>query len=250
MRTGIGDPRSLDLRELCQVMFLGRAGGEDVFHTNPAGDEGVRKKGAMAFPRYRLRAHDRGMGLTREPHEAVQSHAEFRRRRVVCVSAKPCVSPAGVAAAGDRFAKAAEVLEVFVINAPISKRGGEHLFGGPRDPLGRGEAADVRKSFDSVSCEQFEEFFKGPRRVTDGPDHEVRISTTIHGFLLSFVLGNMSGPTGSSKQGIAMAASGKHQSATFVVESQMRECQRPLGPRAGSEGLCSDWTMWSSTTKR
>src|SRR5439155_728125 len=82
--------------------------------------------------------------------------------------------------------------------------------------------------FDSVSCEQFEEFFKGPRRVTDGPDHEVRISTTIHGFLLSFVLGNMSGPTGSSKQGIAMAASGKHQSATFVVESQMRECHRPL----------------------
>ena len=78
MRTGIGDPLSLDLGELCQVMFLGLARGEDVFHTNPADDEGVRKKGAMAFPRYRLRAHDGGMCPSREPHEAVQAHAEFR----------------------------------------------------------------------------------------------------------------------------------------------------------------------------
>src|SRR5216117_900511 len=135
----------------------------------------------MAFPRYRLGAHDGGLGLICEPHEAVHSCAEFRRRHVVCVSAKPCVPPAGVAAAGHRFAKAAEVLEVFVINAAISKRGGDHLFGDPWDPLGRGEAADVHKSFDSLSCEQSEEFFKGPRRVTDGPDLEVHISTTYMG---------------------------------------------------------------------
>jgi len=248
--TGIGDPRPLDLRELRELMMLGLSRGDDVFHRNASGDERIRYQGAMAFPRHHLGAHDGGTPLSREPNEAVQSHAEFRRRHVVCVSSKPRISPAGVAAVDHRFATAAEVLEVFVINAPISKRGGEHLFGGPWDPLGCGEAADVRESFDSVSCEEFEEFLKGQRRVTDGPDHEVRISTTIHGFLLSFVLGNISGPTGSSKQRIAMAASAKDQSAMFVVESQMRECQRPLGHRAASEVLCSDWTMWSSTTKR
>src|SRR5947208_14681366 len=146
----------------------------------------------MAFPRHRLGAHDGGTPLSREPNEAVQSDAEFRRRHVVCVSSKPRISPAGVAAVDHRFAKAAEVLEVFVINAPISKRGGEHLFGGPWDPLGCGEAADVRESFDSVSCEEFEEFLKGQQRVTDGADRDVRISTSLHEFSSALVLGTLS----------------------------------------------------------
>src|SRR5205809_6746803 len=112
----------------------------------------------MAFPRHRLDAHDGGTPLSREANEAVQSHTEFRRRHVVCVSSKPRISPAGVAAVDHRFAKAAEVLEVFVINAPVSKRGGEHLFGGPWDALGCGEAADVREPFDSLSWQHVQDF--------------------------------------------------------------------------------------------
>src|SRR5256885_3609294 len=33
--------------------------------------------------------------------------------------------------------------------------------------------------------------------MTDGPDHQVRISIPMHWFLLSFVLGSVSGPMGS-----------------------------------------------------
>jgi len=81
---------------------------------------------------------------------------------VIRVSSKAGVPPTAVAAAGNRFAKAPEVLEVFVIHTSLSKRGGKGLPSSPWDPLGRGEAADVRKAFDSVFCEQSEEFFKGP----------------------------------------------------------------------------------------
>src|SRR2546430_15584675 len=116
----------------------------------------------MAFPRLRLRAHEGGMCSPREPQEAVQAHAEFRGRHVIRVSSKAGVPPTAVSAAGNRFAKAAEVLEVFVIHASFPKRGGEGLLSSPRDPPGHGEAADGRKAVHSGSREQSEEFFKGP----------------------------------------------------------------------------------------
>src|SRR5438094_8485622 len=89
---------------------------------------------------------------------------------MVCVTAESRVSPSLIQARRGRLSVAAQVLEMFVGNAPFLQSSGQVPLRGPRDSLRDRVVADVREEVDSVLQKGGDERIEGSSGVTDCPD--------------------------------------------------------------------------------
>src|SRR5207245_9436719 len=78
------------------AMVLGLARRKDVDDADAVDEQRIRQEGAMAFPRHRFGAHDRGPPLRGDRDEQIQTRREFGGCYVVGVSSESAVTPAEV----------------------------------------------------------------------------------------------------------------------------------------------------------
>src|SRR5437867_688183 len=165
---------AVDARERREPVVLRLAGREDVNDPHATRDEGVREQPAMALPRQRFRAHDGRPPVSRNDDESIQSGGELGSVHVVRVASKSAVVPSRVRAVMGRLAESAEILEVFVGDAPVREGPRERDLRSPRHSSGPGKVPDVGQQPNSIFFEEGEEFLERSGRMADGPERLIR----------------------------------------------------------------------------
>ena len=89
---------------------------------------------------------------------------------MVCVTAESRVSPSLIQARHGRLSVAAQVLEMFVGNAPFLQASGQVPLRSPGDSLRDWVVADVREELDSVLQKEGDERIEGSSGVANCPD--------------------------------------------------------------------------------
>ncbi len=134
---------------------------EDVHDSDAPDEESIGQQRSVAPPRQSFRAHDGGAGVACEMKQVVEPRSEFGGGHMVCVTAESLVSPSLIQARHGSLSVAAQVLEVFVGNAPFLQASGQVPLRSPGDSLRDWVVADVREELDSVLQKEGDERIEG-----------------------------------------------------------------------------------------
>src|SRR2546423_10117520 len=83
----------MDVRKRCKRVLATRCFAHDIAHVSAAYEQRIADKRAMAAPRYRFRAHDRGAVAARQLQQPFQPVSEFWRTHIVGIPAKRRIAP-------------------------------------------------------------------------------------------------------------------------------------------------------------